>query len=1108
MRRKHCYLLKSLLFITGVVSTLELQAQTINIPYQIGFEQTETAEINLRWHMNQGPDANQCVDKWVIGDAACNDGKQSLYISSDSGETCHFGTGKNLLIAYCDLILPDGNYYVSFDWRCLGTNETRFYAGMGRKSAIADSLLISRNNIASLPNQLNSFVFSAFRGGVYQNSNWKNTISDVIRVKAPNNELRLFFAWTSANSTDSLTMNIAPCIDNVQISNALSPIPTDLAAQVVSCDSVLMSWDGKSEFYEFAYRRHGSTRWTTYNDIPGSVKSLVLEGLVEGMYDFRVRGRDLDTVNSAWCCLNNEVVYCPENHCVNFVQLHDPNVCKATIGAYHNPAQLTKVVDYGSADMYSRHTVNMDHDMYDRRTNYQLPVIPPGELASVRLGNWNWHAECEALTFYYDVDAENAAILLLKYAIVMEDPIDHTDDEKPQFTLEILDQSGQLVDPTCGQANFVAGKDTHGNGWHKNERYETPVYWKEWTTIGLDLRQYDGQRIQIRLTTYDCWLQGHYGYAYFSLDCANAKIYSTSCGSDPEIKIDAPTGFTYQWFDNKNRQVPDEKGGKSQSLILESSDTTTYTCVLMSKETEGCGFSLSTASKPRYPYSDFDVEYSAVECQNKLRLNNKSHVIIRMDTVVEHLKEECEEFEWQLRNLDYPNEDTLFSDFVSPVFEIPNHGGRYEISLISYISNHGCESIKVDTFNVPKIGNDTAYFNEVICYGDYPLMIGDKNSDPVGKYYGNDTTVSVHWTSVTGCDSMQVWTVKTLPQSITVLPDTTICGEDSLVIDGERFMYTTSHKFVRFRKNIYDCDSTIQMFVNVLDSIKPDVQVKDVGETLGSGELHINGSGYDYYLLDGVRHEKTDSLITGLNGGIFQLEFFNDFGCSVANRAIMNATCLQMTFNEPPFICLDDDEWTMVFKVDSGIPTTYSIEFDSVAKAQNFVNQIEQTLDINAYGEGEFVIPIPEGAKPGIYHARLTIVNVLPMCDDIILDLNIILNFSKNLIFQRWDDVLSVYSSQLNGGFNFLSFQWMKDGQDIEGANLSYYYEEGGLDANAEYQVRVLTEDSVVLTTCAFTPTTYQKATQVKKVIQNQQFYIIINDVKYNALGIKVEEEK
>ena len=70
------------------------------------------------------------------------------------------------------------------------------------------------------------------------------------------------------------------------------------------------------------------------------------------------------------------------------------------------------------------------------------------------------------------------------------------------------------------------------------------------------------------------------------------------------------------------------------------------------------------------------------------------------------------------------------------------------------------------------------------------------------------------------------------------------------------------------------------MNVTVLDSILPEITVREMTDEPNSGALFFAGTGYDYYTVNGGEPQTADS-ITGLNGGAFQIEFFNDFGCSV-----------------------------------------------------------------------------------------------------------------------------------------------------------------------------------------------------------------------------------
>ena len=150
-----------------------------------------------------------------------------------------------------------------------------------------------------------------------------------------------------------------------------------------------------------------------------------------------------------------------------------------TFGNYEDPYSHNGLIDYGYNSSQSRHTVHYDTSERDERTNNQLATIPPGELASVRLGNWQPGAQAESCTYLYKVDTNNTDMFLLKYAIILEDP-NHAQYQQPRFTLEILDSNYTLVDNECGYTDFYASSDLN---WNSVEG--TSIIWKDWTSIEI-----------------------------------------------------------------------------------------------------------------------------------------------------------------------------------------------------------------------------------------------------------------------------------------------------------------------------------------------------------------------------------------------------------------------------------------------------------------------------------------------------------------------------------------------------------------------------------------------------------------------------------------------
>lgn len=966
--------------------------QEIVVPYQMGFEESDAAEM-ASWTINPGANASKCEDQWMVGKAVKSSGTQSLYISNN-GEDPQFGSHPNVQYAYRDFTIAKGGYDIAFDWRCMGKgNEATLYAGVAPASQVSVDMLADWQR-AVLPNSVASWCKTL--GPLNSTTLWKN--ASIHMNSNGTMTYRLFFVWSSSNVDTTLAMPVGACIDNVQITSdrCTKPSKIDISA---TCDTVFVSWQGTSTEYCLEYRRRGAKKWAVTTGL--KQESTILEGLDEGLYDFRVRGVCTGDT-SAYTYYNSFAIFCPEKHCINYVNLTDSDNVICGYGTYQAPDQNVGAVDFGPDDKYSRHTVNWEPDVYDPRTCNQLPTIPDGELASVRLGNWNNGAQGEMIEFLYTADVENAAILLLKYAIVMEDP-DHGESGNPRFGLEILDEYGTLISPTCGVADFVADAKRQGNGWHvcgKAPGASSPVSWKEWTTIGLNLEEVGiktGDVLRIRLTTKDCAWSAHFGYAYFALGCAAAKVTGTSCGDAAQLSVAAPNGFDYAWYNKYDSLVTRE-----QQLSVESSDTTTYRCHLSYKENADCGFDLYAAARPRFPIAEYKYKYEPSDCQNKVRFTNLSHILTKFNGVEEHHYDEpCDEYEWNFGN-------GQVSADKNPVCIFPNEGGYFNVTLTASISEGVCWKDTTVRIFVPSIGDTIITFDSTICEGSYVVF---------GKYYAaKEGSYPIEMKSQAGCDSVLVMNLHINPTNNTQLDSLIICYDDTLTIGGVTYMHKTSGEFHRFYKNQYGCDSTAWNYVTVLPQIVPEIEMKDVEMDIqNSGEFTINGTGFTSYILycngKKLKQYPADSThLTGFNGGEFKFQFLNDYDCSLEVIKHMTYPCV-------------------------------------------------------------------------------------------------------SLIFQRWNDVLSVYNSDSIGGMTFKSFQWLKNDEAIDGATQSYYYDINGLDLTAEYAVRVTTSQDSTFVSCPWTPIPYEEEQQnvpARKVVIDQRFNIIINGVYYNALGqpIKKEDEK
>ncbi len=104
------------------------------------------------------------------------------------------------------------------------------------------------------------------------------------------------------------------------------------------------------------------------------------------------------------------------------------------------------------------HTLITQHGT-DSWTGGQLPLLPDGENAVIRLGCEQAGGETESLFYTFTVDPEEP-ILLLQYAVVVEDP-GHEPIMQPRFLIRMLDTNGDLLND-CMEYDVVSSSDVPG----------------------------------------------------------------------------------------------------------------------------------------------------------------------------------------------------------------------------------------------------------------------------------------------------------------------------------------------------------------------------------------------------------------------------------------------------------------------------------------------------------------------------------------------------------------------------------------------------------------------------------------------------------------------
>lgn len=226
----------------------------------------------------------------------------------------------------------------------------------------------------------------------------------------------------------------------------------------------------------------------------------------------------------------------------DFLDLHGPCVT-CNYGTTRDPFQNTGIVN-------GRHTL-ITQQGSDPKTGGQLPLLPPGESSVIRLGNERIGAEAEAITYRFIVE-NDAAILLLKFAVVLEDP-DHPTIYQPRFVVRVLDGSGNLVDD-CAEYDVSAGAGIPGFQTYYGP-YGGCVRWRPWTNVGIDLSHFIGQEVRVQFVTYDCELTAHFGYAYFTASCIANRLDLVECNGQT-VTLAAPPDFeSYHWSNGSTQRT-------------------------------------------------------------------------------------------------------------------------------------------------------------------------------------------------------------------------------------------------------------------------------------------------------------------------------------------------------------------------------------------------------------------------------------------------------------------------------------------------------------------------------------------------------------------------
>lgn len=958
-----------------LVSSLYASAQL----YTCDFE--DEAERGS-WILNAGREGGKCKNRWYSGTAVHNGGAYSLYISADQGATAGYIAEGTTVVAYRELTLPAGKYELSFDWQAVGYKDDALYVCWMPVSEMTTSVPNNSNLPAWV--KLNAIEFEDGSTKL-ASSAWKTTYATLESDGTPH---KLVFVWNNG------VVTVAPpaaCIDNIYI----LPLgkcerPKNITINISdSADGINIKWKGNADAYDLKVKLPGTSELQSFDNYTGD--SLFLPNSNEGVCEVYIRSRCADAF-TAWVS-HRDFIYFKGWRCVDFFDLTDQN-------CYYGDGYNSKIgrgcYDFGHKSMYSKHTVHWDTTERDPRTGGLLRTVPEGEIASVRVGNWGRGAESECIEYDYHVDASTNAILILKYAAVLQDP-GHPAQNQPRFTLRFFDSSGKSIEGAeCVEADFTAGQNT--DGWYlstvPSDPYipgqpdgKEPPLWKDWTTVGVNLQPYDGQDIKISLSTYDCVQLGHYGYAYFTINCTSAKVTGLSCGDSEVNRFSAPEGFRYHWYkksDPEKTLVSDER-----ELVLEDPrDTATYACDVINPNPglEHCFYTIYVSALPHYPFPYANYKYEVVDCQNQVSFNDLSRIILlrpndngKIDTIVDP-DQLVDSIMWDF------GDGSPVSYEKDPVHFYPSSGGKYTVRLTAFFAE--CSETTQFEIEMEETGMRYRTLQDTVCENDM------ENWDGIEFTYNGPGLYTVY---------------DTIP-----LPN----GCDSIV--------------------------TLELFV-------PSSTTSEISDTICSDELP--------YTFNGTTIDEA---------GEYTIVIDNQYGCdsTIAYTLLVNES-LRLNMSNEIDICADDENLVIPYELLSGMVTSYDILFKDAD-----VNDALGVVDGGVPEENKLVVQRRNDILPNVYKGNVVFKNL--DCGNVEIPVSLNVNYPDSIIAQRWNDVLGVKNSSLNGGYDFVMFQWYKNDTPLVGRTSANLYEEAGLDTEAEYKVLLTRKsDGVSMFTCPVKPATF-----------------------------------
>ena len=372
-----------------------------------------------------------------------------------------------------------------------------------------------------------------------------------------------------------------------------------------------------------------------------------------------------------------------------------------------------------------------------------------------------------------------------------------------------------------------------------------------------------------------------------------------------------------------------------------------------------------------------------------------------------------------------------------------------------------------------------------ICYGDTYTWNG--------QTYSTEGEYSITLSNTLGCDSVATLYLAIMPEATTTT-ETVVIGSDELPYTWRGTTYTATGRYTDVEQyTTVACDSAIYVLdltilttgaIEETDTIICESTLPylwyDQTLTTNGKYTHIEkfaGTDIDsiQYILNLIVSPTTygSEEVTILlgdtyhwNGNDYNISgeyidtLLNIYGCDSVVTLKLTVLDNQVNIRDIQIEeqCADANTVEIIIDVEGTV--------DSVGLSFDFNNP-----NIIASGLYDTIVPMPMDGYLSIPYANIRAGKYEAILagyfyQRVVFSENISLTFlyPSSVLEQRWNDVVAVLAKDYNGGYEFVAFQWYKDGQILAGETRSYFSEP--FELGSEYSALLTEADGTQLMTC------------------------------------------